>query len=96
MPFDALKGLNEELRRREERSCREARRLLSEEAAAKLSGRLLRLKKGMTVEIVYYENGHYLSENGRLEEIDPVFCFLVLSGKQIFFTDIYRIGAVPR
>ena len=36
MPFDALKGLNEELRRREAKMLREEKRVLFEEEAEKL------------------------------------------------------------
>ena len=94
MPFDALKGLQEELRRREKQVLWEERRLLCEEEAQKLSERLVRVQKGDAVEVVFYENGYYLTLCGAVESINRTFGFLVLCDKQIFFVDLYRIRFV--
>ena len=91
MPFDALKGLQEELRRREKKVLREERRLLSEEEAEKLSSRLVRVKKGASVEVTFYENGYYRTLCGKVETVNCTFGFLVLAEQQIFFADIYRL-----
>lgn len=40
MPFDAMKGLKEALREREERHLREEKRELSEDAAERLSAQI--------------------------------------------------------
>lgn len=90
-PFDALKGLQEELRRREEKRLREPRRTLSEEEAERLSRRISRLQKGSFAEITFYEGGHYITRRGEITVLDPVFLFLFLDEKKIFFADIYRI-----
>ena len=47
MPFDAMKGLQEALRDREERHLRTERRELSEEQAAELNAALSRLRDGL-------------------------------------------------
>lgn len=91
-PFDALKGLQEELRRREEKRLRVPRRILSEEEAERLSRRICRLRKGDTAEITFYEGGHYITRRGQITVLDTVFMFLVLDDKKIFFADIYRIS----
>ena len=49
MPFDAMKGLNEALREREEKHLRVEKRELSEEAAARLSATIGKVSRGMVV-----------------------------------------------
>lgn len=91
MPFDALKGLNEELRRREAKMLREEKRVLFEEEAEKLSSRLARLQVGDEVEAVFYENGYYLTVSGRVESVNRSFGFLTVGGRRVYFTDLYRL-----
>lgn len=94
MPFDALKGLNEELRRREKKMLREEKRVLFEEEAEKLSSRLARLKAGDCVELVFYENGYYLTVSGKVESVNRSFGFLQLDGRRLYFADLYRLRFV--
>ena len=94
MPFDALKGLKEELRRREKQRLREERRILFEEEAEKLSNLLGRLQVGCEVEAEFYENGFYLTLRGKVENINRSFGFLFLNGRKIFFADLYRLRVV--
>ncbi|MBQ4073200.1 MAG: hypothetical protein IJD50_05745 [Clostridia bacterium] len=54
MPFDALKGLQEELRKREERRLRQNKRELCDEEIESLTKALNSLKRGMRVQITYY------------------------------------------
>ena len=91
MPFDALKGLNEELRRREKKMLREEKRILFEEEAEKLSSRLARLQVGDEVEAVFYENGYYLTVVGKVESVNRHFGFLQLDGRRLYFCDLYRL-----
>ena len=91
MPFDALKGLNEELRRREKKMLREEKRVLFEEEAEKLSAHLLRLREGNEVEAVFYENGYYLTLCGKVETVNRNFGFLTLAGKRVYFANLYRL-----
>ena len=91
MPFDALKGLNEELRRREAKMLREEKRVLFEEEAEKLSSRLARLQVGDEVEAVFYENGYYLTVSGRVESVNRSFGFLTVGGRRVYFSDLYRL-----
>ena len=59
-PFDALKGLQEELRMREERRNRVEKKEVSEEKAEEISRELIKIQKGSNVEIFFYRNGsHY-------------------------------------
>ena len=94
MAFDALKGLNEELRRREKKMLREDKRVLFEEEAEKLSLRLARLKIGDGVEVVFYENSYYLTLSGRVDSINRQFGFLSVDGRRVNFCDLYRLRFV--
>ena len=97
LPFDALKGLREELKRREEIALRTERRQLSEEESERLSKRLLRLKRGDTVTVEYYDSGHYRTLVGEVTSLDTVFgsLMLVVDGEKraISFFDILRISS---
>ena len=79
LPFDALKGLQEELRRREEAALRTERREPSEEAAEVLSRRLNLLKKGSRVHVTYYEGGHYHSLTASVMKVDTVHGILTVT-----------------
>ena len=63
-PFDALKGLQEELRMREERRNRVEKKEVSEEKAEEISRELIKIQKGSNVEIVFYRNGSYYELTG--------------------------------
>ena len=91
MAFDALKGLNEELRRREKKMLREERRVLFEEEAEKLSLQLARLQAGNEVEVMFYENGYYLTVSGKVESVNYSFGFLTVGGRRVYFSDLYRL-----
>ncbi len=58
-PFDALKGLQEALREREEKLTREEKRELSEEQQAELSAVLSQIKRNKTVEITFYYSNRF-------------------------------------
>lgn len=90
-PFDALKGLQEELRRREFRALSVERRCLSEEEAERISRCLNGLRKGSRIEICFYDHGHYLTLEGCVDQVDAVGRFLLLGNTPVFFDDIYRL-----
>ena len=98
MPFDALKGLREELWIREQKALRRPRRELFEEEAAGISEVIASLSVGATVEIVYYEDGYDRFFCGKVEAIDLCFARFELSvdGKKrkIAFRDLYKIREI--
>ena len=59
MPFDALKGLQEELRKREDKRLKENKRDLKDEEIMWLTRAINALKKGMKVKVTYY---NYVNE----------------------------------
>ncbi len=91
MPFDAMKGLQEALRDREERHTRVERHDISDEALAENNALLLRLEKGDTVEIDCWHGFHDLTLRGRVTELSAAGKFLKLGETRVFFEDIYAI-----
>ena len=90
-PFDAMKGLQEALRDREERHLRVERHEISDEQAERNSRILIKLRRGMKVEIGCYCAFHDVTKRGRITDVNCTFRWLKLEGEQIFFEDIYSI-----
>ena len=93
-PFDAMKGLQEALRDREERHTRVERHDISEEQAELNSRVFLKLRRGMKVEIDCYCAFHDVTKRGRITDVDCTFRRLRLDGEQILFDDIYSIKII--
>lgn len=94
MPFDAMKGLQEALRDREERHTRVQRREISEEAAEQNSSIILKLEKGMKIKVFCYSAFHDIVKTGTVTDIDLIYKSLKIDGERIWFDDIYSIGIV--
>ena len=90
-PFDAMKGLQEALRDREERHLRVERHEISEEMAEHNSKVILKLERGMKVEIYCYSAFHDVVKRGRITDVDIPFRSLKLDAERIWFDDIYSI-----
>lgn len=93
-PFDAMKGLQEALRDREERHLRVERHEVSDEQAEHNSAVLLKLQRGMKVELSCYCAFHDVVKRGRITDIDLTFRKLRLDNEQIWFEDIYSIEII--
>ena len=91
VPFDAMKGLQEALRDREERHCRVERHDISDEDIAANSIVISKLSKGLMVHVEYYCAFHDIEKEGRITEISIPFKYIKLNGEKIIFEDIYRI-----
>lgn len=68
-PFDAMKGLQEALRDREERHSRVQRHDISDEDIAANSIVISKLSKGLMVHVEYYCAFHDIEKEGRITEI---------------------------
>ena len=90
-PFDAMKGLQEALRDREERHLRVERHEISDEQAERNSRILIKLRRGMKVEIDCYCAFHDVTKRGRITDVDCTFRWLKLDGDLIWFDDIYSL-----
>ena len=96
MPFDAMKGLQEALRDREERHSRVERHDISEEEQEQNSKVLCQMKNGSRVEVNYYCHFHDVVRSGTITAINIPYHFLILDDEKIFFEDIYKIVIVDQ
>ncbi len=94
MPFDAMKGLNEALREREEKHLRVEKRELSEEAAARLSSAINKVSKGTEVWAEYYRAFHEVTLQGKISKIDTVYKYLIIGEERIYFDDLYKLKII--
>ena len=90
-PFDALKGLQEELRSREERRTRVAKKEISEEREEQISDELSKIYKRSDIEITFYRGGHYYSLEGTVLEKNDIYKYLLIGQERIYYTDIYEL-----
>ena len=90
-PFDALKGLQEELRMREERRNRVAKKEVSEEKSEEISRELIKVEKGSNVEIVFYRNGRYYELTGCVFAKNDTYRYLMIGEEKLPYDDIYVI-----
>ena len=91
LAFDAMKGLSEALREKEEKHLRVEKRELTEEEIERISGQLKKLKLGDSVEAHYYFDFHEKTITGKLTKIDCAFKCLAVNNENILFDDIYKI-----
>ncbi len=90
-PFDAMKGLSEALKDREERHSRVEKKEISEEAVQAIEKVLIKIEIGAKVRVEYYKAFHYLVIKGVVDKVDAVKKFLLMGEQKIFFDDIYEI-----
>lgn len=93
-PFDAMKGLQEALRDREERHSRVERHDILEEAILRNSRVISMLTKGMAVRLEYYCSFHDVQKDGVVTEINVPFRYLKIGTEKICFEDIYSIRMI--
>ena len=91
MAFDALKGLREELKKREEKYLKEQKHELTEEEMFILSQKIATLQKGDMVKITFFHNGHYVVLPGELDGVNTAFRYLGINGKRISFEDLLEV-----
>ena len=94
MAFDAMKGLSEALRNREERHLRVEKHDISDEAIEQNSRVLSALTRGMRVRLEYYRAFHDVVGEGRVTELSVPFKYLRLDGEKVIFENIYKIEII--
>lgn len=90
-PFDALKGLQEELRAKEERRLRVEKKEITEERANDISAELVKIYKRSDVDITFYRSGRYYNLQGTVVDKNDIYKYLVIGQEKIFYDDIYDI-----
>ena len=94
LPFDAMKGLTEELKLREKKLSRVPKRELSEDDAAMINDVINKIDFGSQIEMVYYDNGHYYDIICIVEKKDIIYRYLLIATQKIYFDDIYSIKII--
>lgn len=94
MPFDAMKGLYDALKDREERYCRVERHDISDEMRQKNSAVLIRMNKGDRVRLDCWHAFHDMRMEGSVTQLNTAFGYLRLNGEKIMFEDIYSIEII--
>lgn len=94
MPFDAMKGLAEALRDREERHSRIPKHDISEEAQEHISQVLLHVEKGSKVFLEYYSNFHDVEKEGIVSDMNRDLHFFRVDEEKILFDDLYDIQMI--
>lgn len=89
MPFAALKGYPEALRKKEKVVVPRAD--VSEEYAELLNGKLRQVKRNDMITVIYFSNGEYLKKTGMVSRIDKTARILKVVNTKIGFDDIYDI-----
>lgn len=89
MPFAALKGYPEALRKKEKVVVPKAE--VSEEYAEVLDRKLRQVKKNDIITVIYFNNGEYLKKTGMVSRIDETARVLKVVNTKITFEDIYDI-----
>lgn len=91
LPFDAMKGLYEALRRQEALSERRERIELGEEDAAALSEVLCRLSRGDRVNATFFRDGRYVTRCGTVTAFDAVKRLFSVGDQKIPFDDLLAL-----
>ena len=91
MPFDALSGLREELKKRERNVLKIEKIEISEERQVEISTQLMKIEKGVSVTCTHFKNGYYISSIGKVAAVSFVYKYIKIENEKIFFDDIYDI-----
>ena len=89
IPFDALKGFKEALLEKEKVVSQ--KKEVDEEKSKEINDTLLKLKKRMLVEVIYFKDDEYLVLQGLVSHIDLVYKELTIIKTKIPFEDIYSL-----
>lgn len=94
MPFDAMKGLKEALRKQEEKRLLAEKRELTEESIEHITKVLGKTAKGNRAEILHYRDGHEVRTCGKVSAIDYAYKYITVDSVKIYFDDIYEINTI--
>lgn len=95
-PFDALKGLTDELKRRELKNNSIAKIELSDEQSAEISSTLAKLNRDDLVKITFYYKGFYVTIEQNFKKIDQVEGYIFVNENTIPIIDLYNIEILEK
>lgn len=90
MPFSALKGYEEALKREEQILVPQTE--LSEDYQAELNEKLQQIQPGDKVTVEYYWNGSYIRMAGVVQKINITYRYLLINDRKINFGRLYFIA----
>lgn len=93
-PFDALKGLQEELRKREEEHSRIEKKELSDEEIEEISRTIVKLERGDRVKVLFFYLGKYVEVIGMLMNKNTTYKYITVDDSKLFFDDIIKIEII--
>ena len=91
MPFSALTGLNEALKKKEKELCFIAKPVISEEKAELINAELLNIDPGDKVCVEYYKDGEIHTVVGTVKKKDLTYHRIVVGAERIRTDDILNI-----
>ena len=94
LPFDALKGLQEALRKKERETEKVERVELSEERLEELENKFNRVKKGDIVCIKYYKNEKYVKVKGSITKMDYIKKRIQINNEDVSIYDVIFIKSI--
>lgn len=94
LAFDALSGLQQALREREEKHSRIEKIELAEDDKIAISNTINKIVKGNLVKVTFYLNGHYYELEDNVTKIMIPFGYFVVGQTKISFDDIYSIDLI--
>ncbi len=92
MPFASLRGFDEQIRKKERVEI--DKKTLTEEEQRVLNEKVLSLKKGDLVKVVYYLYGEYKKTTGVITAIDLTLKNITVVKTKLEFEDIYSLDKV--
>ena len=92
MPFQALKGYEEEIKKASTK--KEERKVLLDDRIDAINYVLKEIKVNDIIKIIYYNKSSYLLKKGLLSKLNYNKQYLFLDNKKIYFKDIYDIEKV--
>ena len=92
MPFDALSGLREELKKRERKVLKIEKIEISEERQSEISNVLVKIEKGVKVNCTHYKDGYYVCSEGTVICVNFILKYIKIGAEKIFFDDIYEVS----
>ncbi len=90
-PFDALRGLREALKRKEEEHERCERKELSEESMAEIAATLNELCAGDNVEVTFFDEGRYVCLRAQVYRVDAHNHILYVGEGKIPFRALFQL-----
>ncbi len=94
LAFDALSGLQQALREREEKHSRIEKIELAEDDKIAISNTINKIVKGNLVRVTFYFNGHYFELEDNVTKILIPYGYMMVGNTKIYFEDIYNIELV--